>query len=232
VAPDSVVHQYRGENFRTDTWEDTAPSGPQADMSITGVSASTLNGDRAASSDGVDDFATSPLGTVETLPSNPEFSVALVFKAPNANGSTSWMGAESGNGGRFRISDNDFFDNSDGELEVIIRDANNNVLAAGTDANVCDSKTHLVVINRDSSGLEFYVDTMSTPAPSTQFASTGFSSGNYNNKTQMHFFARRDAESRTGVTGEKQLRIPFLEFNADTYSQQDRLDLLRRAPGV
>jgi hypothetical protein len=230
VAPDSVVHQYRGENFTTSTWADTAPSGPQADMSITGVSASTLNGSRTASSDGVDDFATSPLGTVETLPSNPEFSVALVFKAPNANGSTAWMGAESGNGSRFRIVDNDFFDNSDGELEVLIRDTNNNPLAAGTDVNVCDSKTHLVVVNRDSSGFEFYVDTMSGPAPSTQFVSQGFSSANYSNGSQMHFFARQDAAS--GLTGEKQLRIPFVEFNADTYSQQDRLDLLQRAPGL
>jgi hypothetical protein len=231
VAPDSVIHQYRGENFTTSTWTDTAPSGPQADMSINGVSATTLNGDRAASSDGVDDFglADGP----QDLAEQESFGIAAVFRS-NDNTDNSHLVGVSGGDLQFQVSDSDFLDSSNGELRLFLRDDNQNVLAAETASKVFDGTARLAVINKlsnsfSSGGIEIYIGDMSSSVTLGATEDQGFDHMSYSTVHDLAFFGQNDGGS---VLFEKALDLPFIEFNESPYSQQDRLDLLRRAPGV
>jgi hypothetical protein len=236
-APDSVVHQYRGENFRTDEWIDTAPSGPQADMSINGVSASTLNGARAASSDGVDDFGKTSTPGPESLPGQSDsFGVALVVRSSDKVDNTAFFGV-SDSGGRFELLDFNPFDNSLGELFFVIQDQNSNNLIVETDitTDVVDGDTHLICINKpnnDASQIDIFVDNMKTPQPATTIRNQAFKENDYTTSSDMGFFASNDISSRGGITGEKDISMSFIEFSEEPYSKQDRLDLKQRAPGL
>jgi hypothetical protein len=232
AVPDSVVHQYLGQNFTTSTWADTAPSGPQADMSINGVSASTLNGDRAASSDGVDDvgLADGP----QDLPENETFGVAMVINSPDPRDLTNVLGSNDGANGfpSFQFSDSNANDNSTGELRVVVKDSNNNTLNVETAGKIYDGQTRLIAINKTAntaSGISIYVGDMTTQAAVNVNTAQSFDHTNYSNSTQMAFFAINLSGSQAGF---KALDLPFIEFNEQPYSQQDRLDLKQRAPGV
>jgi hypothetical protein len=229
VAPDSVVHQYRGENFTTSAWVDTAPSGPQADMSINGVSATTLNGARAASSDGVDDFgkANGP----QDLPENETFGIAFVVKSSDKSDLSNFMAVRESNG-TFEIVDANAFDGSNGQPALDLKDSNNNRLFVEATVDVCDSQAHLVIINKKGDGagdIDFFIDNTANTVSDNIEINDPFDSSDYNVTTQLAFFA---GENEGSVDGFKALDIPFIEFNGQPYSQQDRLDLKQRAPGV
>jgi hypothetical protein len=227
AAPRSVTNQYKGRNFTTSTWTDSVGT---ADMSIDGVSASTLNGDKAASSDGVDDFgkANGP----QDLPQNKTFGVSMVFRSNDASKS-SWFGAlDTSNQSRFQMTDIDVFDSSNGELRFSVRDINNNRLSLETSDSFTDSLSHLVVLNKTSnSNAEFYVDDMSSTV-SANLTSTGFDNTDYSVPFDMGFFSENRGSTGSGIIRSKSLDLPFIEFNTEPYSQQDRLDLKARAPGL
>jgi hypothetical protein len=230
--PDSVVHQYRGENFTTSTWPDTAPSGPQVDMSINGVSASTLNGNRAGLSDGVDDFGLTNNSTdgPQNLAENKTLGVALTFKSSEIPGGRKF-GAED-RSDVFEILTTDFFTGTQGSINFRVRDGARG-LAEGTTTNFNDGVPHLVCINKTantgSGAVDIYVDDMSTPTSSTTGRDQGFDHSDYNVNQESAFYAG----TKDGSIGTFEAStISFFEFNAEPYSQQDRLELKQRAPGV
>jgi hypothetical protein len=232
VVPDSVVHQYLGRNFTTSTWTDTAPSGPQADMSINGVSASTLNGDRSASADGVDDFglADGP----QDLPEQETFGVAMVINSSDQNDVSTVFASLDGqnNFPAFQVDDSDAFDANTGELRVAVKDNNDNQLNVETASKIFDGQTRLIVINKTAdtaSGINIYVGDMTTQAAVNVNRAQSFDHTNYTNDTQMGFFTINKLGRQLGF---KALDLPFIEFNEKPYSQQDRLDLKQRAPGL
>jgi hypothetical protein len=230
AAPDSVVHQYLGKNFTTSTWPDTAPSGPQADMTVNGPVTDTLNGDPAATSDGIDDFGLAD-GPQDTF-SSQNCAVAFVF---NADGSgvfnTTFFGAKDSSS-RFRIGDNDRI-TADGTIDLLAFDNNGNELIMSTKNIFVDSKTHLAVINIDfskgASGIEFYVDDMSSPVPTTVFSDTGFSISNQSLSTRMGFYA---LNTPNGVTAHKPYTSRFFEFNSERYTPSDRDEITDRIEGI
>jgi hypothetical protein len=233
VAPDSVVHQYRGENFTTSTWPDTAPSGPQADMSINGVSASTLNGARAASSDGVDDFALAD--GPQTLPQNETFGVAFVIQKTSANSVTEAL-IDVAENSTFELLDLQNFDGSAGEVALLLTDSNGAPLNVEVDTagtQITDGDTHLVCTNAETSqgasGIDFYVDDMTTPQPTTTINDGGFDNTSYSISEEAGFFARNNDGTTDRFT---EFSSSFIEFNEERYSQQERLDLKQRAPGL
>jgi hypothetical protein len=237
VAPDSVVHQYRGENFTTSTWTDTAPSGPQADLSVTGVAATTLgpNGDRAGSSDGIDDFAKSTAtggDGPESLPELAQFGLAFVYRSSSTGDNETYFGSENGSTPSFlRVIDSDGGDGSLGEIAFNMRDETGSELAIETDAKFASGNVNLVVFNKrgnQAADLEIYINDMSSPVASTVLAS-GFNNLDYSNISPLSFFARNRA---SGIRFHKDLDASFFEFNEQPYSQRERLELLNRAPGV
>jgi hypothetical protein len=203
-------------------------------MSINGVSASTLNGSRTASSDGVDDFGQAKANGPESLPEQETFGVAFVFNSSDTTDSTNLFGVKE-NPGRFEVQDSTFFDGATGELLFQIEDSNARFISVETTSKFFDSTTHLVVINVDSSqgasGVDIYVDNMTQTGgvSTTKTTDEGFDSAVYSASSSLGFFAQNDNGT---ITSEKALDLPFIEFNEQPYSQQDRLDLLRRAPGL
>jgi hypothetical protein len=198
-------------------------------MSINGVSAGTLNGARAASSDGVDDFglADGP----QDLPEQEQFGLSFVVKSTDARDGTSMLGVIEGPDNEFIIQDSDFSDGSVGELKLRLESPSGR-LRVETVAKLIDSTTHLVCINKtgpSASDVEMYADDMSQQLPTTISKDNGFSSSDYAVTSDMGFFAREEVGS---ITGHKALGLPFIEFNEEPYSQQDRLDLKQRAPGL
>jgi hypothetical protein len=233
VAPDSVVHQYRGENFTTSTWVDTAPSGPQADMSITGISASTLNSSRSASSDGVDDFAEAPSGP-DLLPSSPSFGFTTVIQFNDADNNTDFntlytlnTKAASGQGFIVLVS-------QDGSnISLLLDDATESRLFVETTLSTTlgDGNAHLICINKTGdapSDVNFYVDDMSTVKTQQTKQSGGFNSSKYNVPNVGNFFFAQQFKNDRFFDAD----TAFIEFNEEPYSQQDRLDLKQRAPGL
>jgi hypothetical protein len=229
VAPDSVVHQYRGENFTTSTWTDSVGN---SNISINGASASTLNGDRAASSDGVDDFGVAD--GPQTLPENESFGVVMVINSSDQTDATAVFDSKDPSDDQFSVADNDFFDGSAGELIFRIRESGN-ALVVETDDVVYDGNTHLICINKngdDATQINIYVDDMTSPTSVTVHNNiSGFNSANYSNTADMGFFANNNLASGA-IEGHKAINATFIEFNEQPYSQQDRLDLKQRAPGL
>jgi hypothetical protein len=233
-APESVVHQYRGENFRTDEWIDTAPSGPQADMSITGVSASTLNGDRAASSDGVDDFGTAD--GPQTLPENETFGIAMVVQSSdNSSPTPKIIGTEDGS--VFSLANDDFFDNSTGELLFNLVDDTGSdirVETATSATKVFDADVHLVCINKtgndpSNGDISFYVDDMSSETNQTVHRDNNFSHTSFSSTSKMGFFADNRSSN---VESFIDLNNSFIEFKESPYSALERQALKRRVDAI
>jgi hypothetical protein len=194
-------------------------------MSINGVSASTLNGDRTASSDGVDDFglADGP----QDLPENETFGIALVVQGTDRSNTSFFEISE------FGVIDANAFDSSNGEILFQVDDSNNNFLSVESDEVVLDSQLHLIVINKLSNSgndaVNMYIDSMASPSSSTVQRDQGFDNENYNATDSMGFFSRNDSGS---ASKHKALDLPFIEFNERPYSKQDRLGLKQRATGL
>jgi hypothetical protein len=224
VAPDSVIHQYRGQNFTTSGWIDSVGD---ANMSINGVSPSTLNGDRAASSDGVDDVGVA-LGPESIVSQSSSFGIAIVFRSSSPKDITAWGGTADSNRSAFLIQDEDRLDRSLGEMKVFLRDSNKGALDVELANSVCDGNVHLIVINKTSdSNIDFYVDDMSSVAP-TQTVTNGFDHTAFSVSNPFNFFTVKEG----GFSRFKSLSASLFEFKESPYSQQDRLDLKQRAPGV
>jgi hypothetical protein len=222
-----VAHQYLGKNFTTSTWPDSIGN---ADMSINGVSASTLNGDRAASSDGVDDFGLAD-GPQQTITQNT-YGIAFVVNSSDTTDLTNFM-ATNGSGGAFNLSDSDFDDGSNGELKLKMDDNNGNDIDVESTQVICDGNTHLICVNKrgdSGSQIEFYIDDMQNAATTTVHNNDpGFDSQNKNIGADMGFFC---VNSQGNQGNFKALDMPFIEFKESPYSSTERQNLKQRVPGL
>jgi hypothetical protein len=213
--PDSVVHRYEGKNFTTSTWPDSVGN---ADMSITGVSTSTLNSEPAAESDGVDDIGKS-VGP-ETLPTQESFAVSLFMESNDFNDNTNWMGATNGST-QFLVRDSDVLDGSNGEIRLRLSDSNSAVLEEETQNRVVGKGPTLIVMNKTSdTNIDIYLNDMTRKASSTT-NSTGFDSSAYSPPAEMQFFT---VDTPT-LTGFKAVTMSFIEFRDEPLSQSERTQL-------
>jgi hypothetical protein len=227
AVPDSVIHQYRGENFTTSSWPDSVGN---ADMTIIGASVSALNGVKAASFDGADDHGIIPSKPLRTLPEQPAFSVALVFQDTSTISNTRWLGARNGST-RMQVADFDFSDGQTGNVGFIVEDGNDGFIKE-TDRTFNDGQPHLVVISKQSDlsgSVEFYIDDMTTPVNSTVTLSGQFDSSNYSISRNTFVGA---TNSGVGASKHRDTTISFLEFSEEPYSLSERQALTQRAPGV
>jgi hypothetical protein len=225
-TPSSVKHQYRGQNFTSSTWTDSVGT---ADMSINGVSASTLNGDRSSSSDGVDDFAVSD--GPQDLPEQETFGIAFVFQSSDTTDGSRWFGISDNNSDDvFNIEDSDTFSGTTGNLILRTKSGSGDLIVETADQFV-DGNTHLVVINKTantgSGAVEFYVD--GQQVNSAVQKDSGFDNTQYSTNIDMGFFSRN---RQTGTQNFKALDMPFIEFNEEPYSSTERQNLKQRAPGL
>jgi hypothetical protein len=190
-------------------------------MSINGVSASTLNGDRSASADGVDDIGVAD--GPQDLPENETFGVAMVIQGTDTTAGTSFIDVGNANS-QLRV-----LDSNGGKLFLNIAESGNTLRVESTQS-VMDGTVHLIVINKtkasDAAGINFYIDDMSQQAGKNVLINNSFSPSGYSIAGSIAFFAQPNS------TDFKAFDAAFFEFNSDPYSQQDRLDLKQRAPGL
>jgi hypothetical protein len=226
TTPDSVIHQYKAANFSSGGWVDSVNN---ADMSVNGPTKTTLGSAAAVDADGGTDFAVA--SGPETVPSNPQFSVALTFQSSDLTDSSFIFGSGF-NPSSFRLVDKNQRDNSLGEINFVVIDQNRDGIEIETNNVFVDGNTHLLVINADTtlgaSGVDFYIDDMLTPVATTTFRDEGFDNQSYNPSADMTFFTDDANEaSRT-----KALKAGLFEFNTDLYSQTERELLKARRPEV
>jgi hypothetical protein len=232
-TPDSVVHQYRGQNFTSSIWADSAG---QADMTMNGVQNGILDGTesvKSGSSDGVDDFGLAK-GTTgpKDLPENETFGMALSIKGTDTTNNTRIFNSSNGPDEQFNISDSDAFGGGNGRLLLFLRDGNRESLAVETDDIIFTGDEKLIVINKNSNnaaGIEFYVNDMVNTAPSSIRSTGNFLHTNYSNPINMGFFARNSG----GTIDEfKAFNSALFEFSVEPYSQSERSDLKARRPEI
>jgi hypothetical protein len=226
LTPESVAHQYKGANFSSNGWLDSVGD---SDLNVNGVDKETLSSisTPAGGSDGVDDFALSQTAAPANIPQTSKFSVALLFKSSDKSLSR-WLGVVESGGIFFEIIDDDFFDGSNGEIGIKIRDNNSNLINVESDVSVVDSQPHLVVFNVDTtqgaSGVDIYVDDMQTgdDVSTTINKDTGFDNSNYSASSELAVFARNENGT---VDSHKDVTFGLVEFNRGLYTESERLDL-------
>jgi hypothetical protein len=205
-------------------------------MSINGVSASTLNGDRSASADGVDDFAesTAPVGDgPEATPSSLEFGFAIVFRGTQESDFPFLFGNLESGATAFNLSDDTSVNNSNADLGIRVRDDNGNGLVVRPKNPFLDGNAHLLVYNKTgndaATDIQVFIDDMQTPQSLNVASNSSFLPADYAPSVTFRTF---DLKSPGSSNKHKDVDISLLEFNSDPYSQQDRLDLKQRAPGL
>lgn len=145
-VPNSVIHQYRGRDFTTSTWTNSVGS---ADISINGASVTTLNGKRAASGDGVDDFGKATIPRVGNLQKSAvEFSMQTTS---SGNGIPFGVNNSPSTGGTVTFNPSLNFDanfNQDpGNINIQLSDGTDLIrFAATTSPNLNDGDVHKVSI--------------------------------------------------------------------------------------
>jgi hypothetical protein len=230
VVPNSVVHQYRGENFTASTWTDSIGN---ADLTVSGPVSGTLgaNNDPAVTSDGVDDFAKTQTGGTgpESLPANKTWGCAFVFRSTDTTDVTVWMGVESTQS-NFTISDQDFFDSSNGEIQVRVNDGSSELIEQ-TQKNLCDGVTRAIVINKTSNtNIDIYSNRsgFSSPIQSSTEENQGFDHTQYAITEDMGFFSRQSGRADRF----KAVTFSHMEFNESPYTESERNEFETRAGGV
>jgi hypothetical protein len=231
-APNSVIYQYRGENFTTSTWTDTSPSGTTAGLDVIGPSAGTIGGEPGGVSDGVDDVAVStatPGDGPESLPQKSSYGVALTFKKSNPFDDKNWFGANSSGNSHFRAGDIDAADASNGEFLFTQRDDNGNEVAVETVKQFDTNSPEVIIVNVGGpsvSDIDIYSGSdMTTPIATNTVLDKPFDPANYSNDTAMALFARNNNGT---IDRHQELTIGFAEFNASPYSLQERKNVLAR----
>jgi hypothetical protein len=231
-TPNSVVHQYRGQNFTDSVWADSVG---EADIILNGPQNAVLDGSesvKSGKSDGVDDFgitSTNSPSNPSDLPENESFGVAFTFQSQDKTNKSAWFGCESQTSDVFfRVIDVDALDGSNGELLFNLNDGTDSLNVETTDS-FADGQVHLVCINKKSnnpSDVNIYVDDMTTPVSVN--ASGQFDNTSYSLNRDMTFFAN----NRTSVDQFKSFFAGLFEFNEDIYDSVDRQNLKTRRPEV
>jgi hypothetical protein len=130
------------------------------------------------------------------------------------------------------LTDSDAFDNSTGELRFRLKDNNNRTIVTETSDKFFDGNTHLICLNKtgnDATDVNFYVDDMTSQVKTNEPETQNFNNTAYTNNRGTGFFA---ANLQGSIARHLDADIAFIEFNSEPYSQQDRLNLKQRAPGL
>jgi hypothetical protein len=221
--PASIEHQYKAENFTATQWPDSIGN---ADMSVSGLSQKTRNGEEIVNSDGIDDIgkADGP----QDIPRSETYAVALTISTNDATDQTSVFGVTDGNN-FFRMNDSDFFDRTTGELVLALRDSNKNQLALETQSKFFDGNSHVIVWNKrgnTSQDVNLYVDDMTAPVTLATREDQGFDHTAYNPTDSLGFFAENFNQNNSRF---KEIDIGFIEFYSEPLSVKERIDAKRRA---
>jgi len=221
AIPDSVENQYPAEDFAS-PWPDQVGD---ADMSVTGLSKTTLNGSDVVTADGQDDHG---VADILDLGGQQTWGFAMTF-------------ATSVSGDDFPriigISDTSF----DNSCQIVIRDTgvisfewrinNNRIRVTSSDA-VNDGELKSIIINKNGDGaddIEVYVEDMTTDQSNIGL-DDNLDSSNWPLDDSYGIYARRltDGTVDNNIAGD----AGVFEFANEPLSESEREDFIERRPEV
>jgi hypothetical protein len=226
AAPDSVQFQYKAENFSTTGWPDSAPNGTNADLSVTGLTKTTLNGKPAVKSDGVDDRAesTAPAGDgFESLFGLESFGIAMQLRFQPGD-IDQFVSARPTTNADFQVRQDDAPNGAvAGNIAIEITDNNNGQIRLGTQTDVSGVERTVIVNKRGNTAadIEIYVDSMSAQESVGVLNDTGFDNTAVTLDTKGQLFALQGSFNMKTTT-----RV--MEFNTEPYSLSQRQDFKGR----
>jgi hypothetical protein len=222
-VPDSLIHEYRAQNFTSSNWPDTEQS---ADIVPTGPTSSLLNGEPSVSADGVDDFGLSTTMGSFGSDMDTDFAIEFVLQTGDTgfllgvDNSTNSMGLS--------VVTNSAFGSQGGRLAFVIRSANNNSNFTAVDSSVAvdDTVARHIIINKKGNAaadIDIAVNAQDKTGPvvSDKFNSTN----TVDFDEEMVYFAVNDAGN---VVAFHAAELPFIRWYNDSLSNQQQQALFDR----
>jgi len=216
--PDSVVNQYKAEDF-TNPWPDAVGA---ADMSVNGLTSSTLNGESGVFADGLDDRGNaSPL----RLGANLTWGLAVTITGPADGGKLIWSSSANFDD-IFAVADRS------GKFDVFIRADRSGEFGVQSTTTVWDdTNTYAVVVNKtgdSDSDIEIYVDDMTTDEATIRWSGSTDTS-QWAGPADSYFYVQENVGSFSDY---KEATVGIFEFNTEPYTQQERENFVQRRPEV
>jgi hypothetical protein len=142
---DSLIHEYRAQNFTSSTWADTEQS---ADITVQGLASSTLNGEPSVSGDGVDDIGLGP--TLAPFGANADTDFAIEFVLQTTDRARVIGVDNSGNGMALDIATDNGFDGASGTFTFALRSSNGSgrFLSVDSSVRVDDGTARHFIVNK------------------------------------------------------------------------------------
>jgi hypothetical protein len=216
----TVKYQYKAENFTNSGWPDSAPTGPTADLSVTGLTKTTLNGKPAVKSDGVDDLAESTLPAgdgFESLLGLETFGIAMQLRfQPKDIGQ--FFSARSTTNSDFQVRQDDNPSGTPvGNIAVDFKDDAGGRIRLGTKTDVSGVERTVIVNKRGNSAvdIDIYVDDMSAQETVSVSKDTGFDNTTVTLDAKGQLFVLQGSFNLEATT-----RV--IEFRTEPFSLSDR----------
>jgi hypothetical protein len=222
-VPDSLIHEYRAQNFTTSTWPDSEQA---SDISVNGLSNSTLNGEPSVSGDGVDDVGLD--GTLGNFGSSMDSDFAIEFVLQTTDTGRCIGVDNSTNSMALDIATDTGFDGTAGRLTFGIRSSQNgnNISSVESTVTVDDGTARHIICNKTSnsaSGLEVIVNAANQ---TTSPLRTSFNSANtVDFNEEVAYFAVNNAGKPAAFVDAE---IPFIRWYENSLTPTQQQDLLER----
>jgi len=227
--PNTVVHQYRAEDF-ADPWPDNIGS---ADMSVSGLTSSTFNNNEdSVFGDGIDDHGTA--NGPQNFPQNETFGIAFTASFSSISEFSSFLGVsdQSNTANSTRIFTG--LNGPNGAIEPWFGDGNENNLSVYTVNTFDDGSPHAIIVNKNgnsASDISIYVDDMSTQQSIIIERNENFDHTTFNQSGDLAFYARNNTGAGN-IIDHISADIGIFEFNSEPYNQTEREDFVSRRPEV
>jgi len=226
AIPDGVINQWDFiSNFAQG--DSTVVDGvSSADMSLIGdFQDDTIGNESGALADGTDDHGST--STADFLADRRSFGLAFSIKVSSWPSDRHLLGGlESGGVGILVRSSNN---GTAGQIELYLKDNNSSKLVVSNDNTIDDGTTRAVVINKtdnSGSGIDIYVDDMTTAEPTTIHFDQGFDHTSVPTSSKAYWARNNDGS----IERYSNATCGVIEFNTAPYTKTERQNFVSRRP--
>jgi hypothetical protein len=222
-VPDSLIHEYLAKNFTPSVWPDSEQS---SDITVNGLTASSLNGQPSVSGDGVDDFGEN--GTLGSFASDTDtdFAVELILKTTDRGNCLGT--ANSADSMALSVRTTDAFNSIPDRLSFTLRSKKNtrDFITVSSDTVVTDGTARHIIINKTGNTASDINIVLNGTPDSQQIRRANFSPGQTANfQFPIRYFA---SNFQTNVAEPIDAEIPLIRLYNNSLSNQQQQDLFNR----
>jgi hypothetical protein len=221
-VPDSLIHEYRAQNFTSTTWPDSEQS---SDISVIQLSPSTVNGEPSVRGDGVDDFGSD--GTIDPFGSNTgsDFAFELILQTSDT-------------GACFGVTDNDMalsartdsaFNATANKFSFILSSnggAGGNIVVSSQTTVTDGTARHIIVNKTGNSASDVNIILNNSVDPTTTISNSFVPSNARDFTRPLSYFASNFEGNRNAAL--LQAEIPFIRIFDDSLSASEQQTLFQR----